>query len=830
MRPPRIRPLAGAALVATIAGCAILPIAAPASAQPQQPAEAVSAADTGSRFTLAVLPDTQFYSRYAYDQFEPRYGSNPFQVQTEWLADHSDELNIPFVAHLGDVVDRVGVASEWRAADAAMGVLDDAQLPYSILPGNHDVLNSNDQVVDTDYDLANEPYLQTFTKERIEGQPTEGGTDATGLNQFQVFEAEGQEYLMLALTWRASDATIAWAQGVIDAHAGLPTILTTHSLLAIESDQTTPLRTPYGEQLWESLIRGNDQIFLTLNGHSHGATREVRLNDAGHEVTQVLMDYQMAYDGGNGYLGLLEFDLDADRIDVQTASPWVVRKEAEQLTTYDQPFLEGQHQQFSIPLDFDERFPGFTRVEGTQPDLGQAARDILLDGFTGLDPITTAQPGSTEDYIRTAGTLAHWRPGAAGDLAEGGVVPDVAGGSDLVRAGSGAPVTVTADAHAFSAAGAATCFTGGDGTGYLTTAADAAINDADLSDGYTLESFVQLDAGWDASADGWSKFLVRSGNRTGFPEFPLGQWDNTASPTALGVSNLREFQYSTLVDDVARGDQTAWSGEIMAGTWLHVAIVNDAEAGTITMFVDGAPVLRNVAASDGIAGMAEQGLPWVIGTDWVDDTAKNGWNGCVGETRVIDRATTPDEWLTARPAVDGVQLITERLTVGDDPVLTGTGTPGATVTLGGDLAGSAVVGENGAWSLEAATAATASPAGVIARAAATAEPALRAGTYAVTLTQAFGARAGTPVDATVTVVAADVTDPGTAPGQGGTGEGDGSSDGTAPGQGGTAADGTGVDRLEETGAAGVPVLVGLGALLLAAGGILLIAHRRGRKA
>ena len=54
----------------------------------------------------------------------------------------------------------------------------------------------------------------------------------------------------LRVTWRASDATIAWAQGVIDAHAGLPTILTTHSLLAIESDQTTPLRTPYGEQLW----------------------------------------------------------------------------------------------------------------------------------------------------------------------------------------------------------------------------------------------------------------------------------------------------------------------------------------------------------------------------------------------------------------------------------------------------------------------------------------------------------------------------------------------------------------------------------------------------
>src|SRR3546814_815747 len=92
--------------------------------------------------------------------------------------------------------------------------------------------------------------------------------------------------------------------------------------------------------MWDVLIRGNDQIFLTLNGHFHGATRLSKTNDFGHEVTQVLMDYQMAYEGGNGYLGLLEFDLTNNRIGLLTGSPWVVSKPRDTLTGYEQPVLD----------------------------------------------------------------------------------------------------------------------------------------------------------------------------------------------------------------------------------------------------------------------------------------------------------------------------------------------------------------------------------------------------------------------------------------------------------------------------------------------------------
>ncbi|MEE6282317.1 metallophosphoesterase [Georgenia sp. MJ170] len=843
----RRRSLTRCLATATVLAAAGAVVVAPGAATPAE--AAVNAEDPGSRFTLAVLPDTQFYSRYADDQFGPRHGTNPFAAQTEWLVEVQDELNIPFVAHVGDVVDRAGVDSEWRAADAAMATLEDGGLAYSVLPGNHDLLTPDDRLTDRDYDLAAEPYLDWFGPERAQAQHTDGGTDETGLSQYQIFEAEGQRFLVLALTWRASDETIAWADEVMAANPTLPTILTTHSLISVASDGVSPVDTAYGDELWEKLISGNDQIFLTLNGHFHGTTYQTRLNDAGNGVTQVLMDHQMAYDGGNGYLGLFEFDLDNDQIAVQTASPWVVAKPQDVLTPYDQPFLEGPTQQYVFDIDFAERFgdfaPDFGPGDGQYPSLSQRARQLLLDGFEGPDPVLNSLPGSAEDFVRAEGTLAHWRPseadaGADGVLAEGAAVPDISGGgNDLHRAAlaaSGSPtaqlddVTVTDEGHAFSADGAAVCFAESDRTterfSYLSTGVDAAVNDAELDGGYTIETFVQVADDWSVDANQWSKALTRSGNRSTLDGMPWSQWDFTASPTALGISNLKEFQWTEVPADTTVGDRTAWSGEILVGRWLHVAVVNDVQAGSTTMFIDGAPVLRN---STGTGGMSfNEGMPWIIGADWVDDSAANGWHGCVGETRIIDRPTGADEWLTARPDLEADFTLTADAAATDEgaplPQLTGTGLAGTTVVVEGAARAESVVAEDGTWT-------------------AVLEPAdaeLAAGTHDLVVTQGFGERRSAPLSAALTVLAVDTepaptpspTDDATpapehpgddvprpeddpAPG------GDGSDDAADGGTG----DGTDVD-LAQTGAEGAAAVVVLALLLLVSGGAAVVAIRQ----
>lgn len=688
-RPTVRRCVAASATIGLAAGLLAAGVAPAASAAPTD--------DLASRFTFAVLPDTQFYSRYSADQFVPRYGTDPFATQTRWIADNADELRIPFTAHLGDIVDRATVENEWKAADAAMKVLDDADAPYSILPGNHDVTNSG--VRDTELDHASEPFTTWFGAARAAKQSTYEGSDPTGFSQFHIFEAEGQQFMSLAIAWNSSDATLAWAQSVLDAHPTVPVILTSHALINVAADQASPIETGDSERMWNELIRGNDQIFMTLNGHFHGATRQVKKNDFGHDVHQILMDYQMAYEGGNGYLGLFEFDLTNNTISLETGSPWVVSKPQESLTSYDQPLLDGEHQRYAIDIDFRSRFagfdPDFTAGSADEPSLTQRAREILLDGFDGPDPISTELPGNELDFVEAEGTLAHWRfNGLEGVVDADTVVEDIAGDNDLTRpdpattdavGASWDDVTIeTSDVHGFSSDGAAACFDDSSGSrfSYLTTAADAAVNDADLSKGYTIETFVKMDSDWDASANGWSKFLTRTGNRSQIG-VPQTRWDWTASPTALGISNLREFQFTSISDDVLAGDKTNWSGEIMVDSWAHVAVVNDPATRSTTMYVDGAPVLRNATDT---AGMARQdGMPWILGSDWVDDAARNGWHGCIGETRIIDRPTTPDEWMTQRADLSGFDVTEapegELASTVTSVRFAGTGFPGAEVSL-----------------------------------------------------------------------------------------------------------------------------------------------------
>ena len=89
-------------------------------------------------FSLGVLPDTQFYS-----QNTPNTRFAQYLAQTQWLVDTRGQYNTQFVTHEGDVVQNIdAVADEWTRASQAMSTLENADVPYSIVPGNHDISTS----------------------------------------------------------------------------------------------------------------------------------------------------------------------------------------------------------------------------------------------------------------------------------------------------------------------------------------------------------------------------------------------------------------------------------------------------------------------------------------------------------------------------------------------------------------------------------------------------------------------------------------------------------------------------------------------------------------
>ncbi|MDP9909772.1 hypothetical protein J2W27_001874 [Variovorax boronicumulans] len=655
------------------AGFGPLPAPAPAP-NPPAPEPVVS---KRSSFALAVMPDTQFYARYATaaesDQYDKRFGSAPFAAQTKWIAANAKALHIPFTIHLGDVVDQVGKPDQWKVADAAMKVLEDAKLPYSVLAGNHDVLNDVDYSVDpvngTDAarNLAAEPYLQWFGTERAKKQATFGARDTSGFHEYHVFEAQGQKFMVLSLSWRVSDAGIAWARQVIAKNPTLPVILVNHQLLNIAPDGTSPLETDYGKMLWEKLIRDNDQIFMTLNGHHHGAAHLTKTNDFGHKVEEMVVDYQMAYQGGNGLMRLYEFDLTNKQIKVLSFSPWVPQKPAATLNAFDQAVLSTPNEAFTIEMDFAQRFAGFNKGfavgEATvEQSLVEQAKALILANYK--DPEATVQrpAADAEDYPKVANTLAHWRfvGGTVNQpVLPGTVIGDVTGVNPLRRdtlnqngvvGAADGDVVWTDDRHRLSAAPGSVRFlnTNKARMSYFLTEASAPINAQTLDNGYTVEAFVKIDKSWTSKLHAWMNIMTRDGRRGDLAGYTGG--DGESPPMLFAISSLREVQWEVVPNTTGtRSAKANWSGEVLADRWVHIAIVNDPVSHDTTMYVEGAPVLRNSAAVPGLATLKAT-APWVVGGGSWDGARADGFFGHIGEVRVVASALAPSQWLTARRA------------------------------------------------------------------------------------------------------------------------------------------------------------------------------------
>lgn len=573
--------------------------------------------DSGANaFTLAVIPDTQKYSRYSPERFT---------AQTQWIADHYQDEKIKFTLHLGDVVDLPRENGEWVAAREALQILEaNAETPYSVLAGNHDVLNSGQW--DDQRDLAAEPFLQHFPASlQAANFTTFQGTDSTGFNSYHIFEAGGREFLVLALDWRASDQTLAWAQSVLDEHPDLPAILTAHQLLNIGGDGETAIFTEHGARLWDNLIRNNDQIFLTFNGHHHGEAMMVGKNDYGRDVVMVVVDYQSGFWGGNGMLQLVTFDQDNQELDFRSYSPWVAAIPEDQRQNQD----ELSRWEFSVPMAFENRFADFNQgdtsdapgnIEGTQAYwiLDDEHRITNADG--GVQFLDASGNGNTLSLV------AYNDP--QGDRAEFFQVVDQA----------------PPFGHATGAAG----FMGNNDIGgyYLRTDGpgltfeSSAAGKSGYLPQYTIEAIVRLPADWIPAENQWSGILNHQPDISQVCAYHEVSCGGSDAALGLNVSSLKEFQWVSTSQN-GKGEDN-WSWEVSSDYWYHIALVNDGER--VQMYVDGSLVMRTgVDEQQGL--LVEPGQPWAIGINSWQGNPGNLFAGEIAEIRINNRVLESGDWL-----------------------------------------------------------------------------------------------------------------------------------------------------------------------------------------
>ena len=576
----------------------------------------------GQKFSIAVIPDTQYL--FDEDRYDPEVLAKTFQ----WIVDHTQEKNIVFTVQLGDIVNN-GLPIEFQRASEVFKILDDNHIQYGYAAGNHDI-NGNlyDNV------RGPSPYLDYFGPSRVANQSSYCGATPDGYNTCHIFSGGGQRFLLLALDWRASDATIAWAQSKLDEYKNVPTFITTHELVEPDTDflsDGTPLISDsgfvsaYGQTVWDRLIKSNNQIFMTLNGHFWPAAQAVMKNLAGNQVFMHLTNYQDRFFGGSAMMRLYEFDLGAGTVNVETFSPyWLsIPPSARSPLGKGEVRLTDAANQFTMNIDFAKRFAPVVSVKP-------------------LPPVAA-------DKVVIPGTLAYWRfEGQNGAVVpEGGVaVRDLSGnGNDLTRVtlpnGKSSDMTYTSDFHPAQPSRGSLFINGNaaQGGAYLRTADNAPLNGETFKNGYTVEAFVRLPEDC-CGVDPWMGLLARMGTQGDLGMTGVSDPNNPL--VTLSVSPSLEFQWA--IQPFTQPDLvTDWSFRTPAYTWYHVALVNDGK--TTVLYINGSMDVRN--SHDLSVGLQTTGQFWMVGATQYGD-AGQAFYGWLGDVRIVNRPLNVGEFMISR--------------------------------------------------------------------------------------------------------------------------------------------------------------------------------------
>ena len=244
-----------------------------------------------------------------------------YMAQTLWIRQQAKEDNIKFVIHLGDIVQTSTQESEWHNADQAMQLLDGV-VPYSLAPGNHDmVVESRNTSL----------YNKFYSPERFADRIWYGGHMGNNNdNNFCFFEAAGMKFMIINLEFAPRDEALEWAAGVTKRYPEHRVIVATHCYMRqktrdLDCAESYNIAGNSGEQIWQKFIRRHPNIFLVVSGHVSGVGLQTSLNDFGGKVLEMLTDYQGLPNGGDGWLRMLRFVPGSSKIHVRTYSPLLNR-------------------------------------------------------------------------------------------------------------------------------------------------------------------------------------------------------------------------------------------------------------------------------------------------------------------------------------------------------------------------------------------------------------------------------------------------------------------------------------------------------------------------
>lgn len=310
-------------------------------------------------FSMILVPDPQSYTKFAANQ-------PLFDLQTAWIAQNIDRLNIKAALFTGDMVEQSGKQisaplpnpyngdqtgrQQWEAVSRALSRLDN-RLPYVVAQGNHDIghITATDrhtimpEIIHPERNILFERHL-VATCENWQGIHT---------MENSAYEFEDKAWgkmLVITFEFAPRDEAIEWAKKLTtsEQYKNHKVIILVHSWL--DTDGTRRAKEGYTlrpcnwpEAVWQKLVYPSKNICMVLCGHT-GDDPDIKVGDVkgtnyqpttsyrvdkaadGRDIPQMMFNSQQGDgdwngNGGDCWLRILEFKPDGKTIGVRTFSP-----------------------------------------------------------------------------------------------------------------------------------------------------------------------------------------------------------------------------------------------------------------------------------------------------------------------------------------------------------------------------------------------------------------------------------------------------------------------------------------------------------------------------
>lgn len=309
-------------------------------------------------FSMILIPDPQSYTKFAANQ-------PLFDLQTAWVAQNIDRLNIKAALFTGDMVEQNGKQisaplpndyngdqtgrQQWEAVSRALSRLDN-RLPYVVAQGNHDI----GEITATDRHTIMPNYVYPernilFEKTLVSTCQNWQGVHTMENSAYEFHDKAWGDLLVITMEFAPRDEAIAWAKALTesDKYKNHKVIILVHSWLNTNGERITQegytLRPcNWADDVWKKLVYPSKNIVMVLSGHSGAApkiegdvastnfkpTSSFRIDKAadGRDIPQMMFNSQQGDgdwngNGGDGWLRILEFKPDGKTIGVRTFSP-----------------------------------------------------------------------------------------------------------------------------------------------------------------------------------------------------------------------------------------------------------------------------------------------------------------------------------------------------------------------------------------------------------------------------------------------------------------------------------------------------------------------------